>query len=302
MRCRHLNMVVHELMKKQLFFIMMSALMCGSVGQAFGADVVLDNTSSPTSVSANDNVTVSAYAGADGNTQSNWIAVNGDNVTIGITGTLQGANDLIDVSQDVSDLSISVGSDGEIVADGDLALDIDGAGRTVTNLTLENSGEIYTSDGFTVSAQNIQNGTITNNASGTISGARLAILVNGSDDSTLTNAGTIAVNNDNITYRDNLTLSRNAHSDGRAIWAETADNLTITNSGTISSITKETMYLVRATNSDVTNTGTITATTDQAFRLEEAENFPLSRSKPSVVDEMVPSAALVKAVLSPDKI
>ena len=51
-------MVANELMKKQLFFIMMSAVMCGSVGQAFGADVVLDNTSSPTTVSADDNVTL----------------------------------------------------------------------------------------------------------------------------------------------------------------------------------------------------------------------------------------------------
>ena len=61
-------MVADELMKKQLFFIMTSAVMFSPVGQAFGADIVLDNSSSPTTISAGDYVTVSDHAGADGNT------------------------------------------------------------------------------------------------------------------------------------------------------------------------------------------------------------------------------------------
>ena len=252
--------------------------MSGPVGQAFGADIVMDNTSSQTTISAGDNVTVPDHAGPDGNTTAGWLDANGDDISVNISGTLQGGTDLLKSIANIDNLSITITSTGEAVSSGNRAFDIDGSGRTVTNLSFENAGDVYTSDGFTVSAQNIQNGEITNEATGTISGARLAILVNGSSDSTLTNAGTIAVNNDNITYRDNLTLSRNAHTDGRAIWAETADNLTITNSGTISSITKETMYLVRTTNSDVTNTGTISATTNQALKLEEAENFTLSNS------------------------
>ena len=251
--------------------------MFSPVGQAFG-DIALDNTSSPTTVSAGDNVTVSDHAGADSNTTTHWIRPDGDDINVSISGTLQGGSDLLSSNRNMDNLSITITSTGEAVSSGDLAFDIDGANRTVTNLSFENAGDIYTRNGFTVSAQNIQNGTITNKATGTISGARLAILVNGSSDSTLTNAGTIAVNNDNITYRDNLTLSRNSHSAGQTIWAETADNLTITNSGTISSITKETVYLFQSTNSDVTNTGTISATTNQALKLEEAENFTLSNS------------------------
>ena len=39
----------------------------------YAADVVFDNTSSPSNVSAGDNVTVPDHAGVDGNSSSAWI-------------------------------------------------------------------------------------------------------------------------------------------------------------------------------------------------------------------------------------
>ena len=167
----------------------------------------------------------------------------GDDISVNISGTLQGGSDLL---KSIEHWTIYPSPSQALVKRYHLAIWpltlMAVAQSQIYHLRMRD--DIYAGNGFTVSAQNIQNGEITNEATGTISGARLAILVNGSSDSTLTNAGTIAVNNDNITYRDNLTLSRNSHTDGQTIWAETADNLTITNSGTISSITKETSVSV----------------------------------------------------------
>ena len=267
-------------MRKHILFafLSLSSLIMPAITPAMAADVVLDNTSSSTTVSAGDNVTVPDHAGPDNNTSANWIVVNGNAVKIGIAGTLQGATDLIDVNANLSDLYIKVDNTGEIIASGDRALDIDGSGRVVDNFTIINDGTVYGSAAFVLSTQNVTNSAITNSATGRISGARLAIMINGSSDSSITNAGTISVDNDNVTYRDNLTLARSSHNDGRTINGDGADNLTLTNTGTIHSRTKETLYLVNVTDSELTNSGTITAATNQAVQVESAERFTLTNT------------------------
>ena len=191
---------------------------------------------------------------------------------------MQGDDDLIFSSADSDNLSVSVASGAYVVARGDRAFDIDGNNDVATAMTLTNDGTIYAKEQNAISAQDIVRSTITNNASGLITAADRAILLNESAHSTLINHGNITANNDNITYRTNITVARSVTAQGYAIAAPLADNLTITNTGTISSNGRRTLYLKGITNSTVTNSGTIAGTAEETLQLEEVTGLTLTNS------------------------
>ena len=249
-----------------------------TVTQVHAADVVLDNTSSVTTAAAGDNVTVPDHAGADGNSTNEWIKPDGDDVIVTIEGTLQGGSFLVRPTQDMDNLTIKVGENGAAVAKGTRAFDIDGTSRTLTNVTFVNEGTVYAADSFTVSAQDVQNSSITNKATGSITAGNLAVLIGSTENLVFNNEGTIAVNDDGLSYRGGQTLSRVTSTNGRTIWAEGSEDMDFTNSGTISSITRDTLYFKLTDNVTMTNTGTISAVTSEAIKVEEADNFTLTNS------------------------
>ena len=61
------------------------------------------------------------------------------------------------------------------LSQGTRAFDIDGTGRTLTNVTVVNEGIVYAADSFTVSAQDVQNSSITNKATRSITAGNLAV-------------------------------------------------------------------------------------------------------------------------------
>ena len=157
---------------------------------------------------------------------------------------MQGGSNLIQPTTGTDNLSITIGANGAVVASGNRAFDLDGSGHTTTNASVVNAGTIYSAGDFTISMFNFEDSTLTNEATGSITGSRIAILANTADNVTINNAGTIAVNDDGISYRNGQTLSRYTQTDGRTIYAENGDNLTLINSGTISSKTRQKLYLV----------------------------------------------------------
>ena len=247
-------------------------------GASYATDYTLTDNSSAVTLATGDTATIADHFGPDNNTTSNWISVAGDDIAISITGALQGDANLIisDVSND--NLSVSVSSGAHVVARNTRAFDIDGNNRTATEMTLTNDGTIYAVNEFAVSAKDIVRSTITNNATGLMTAADRTILLNDSSDSSLINYGSITANNDNITYRNNITVARNVSEEGYAVAATSADNLTITNAGTIASNGQRTLYLKSTTNSTVTNSGTISGTGTETLQLEEATGFTLTNS------------------------
>ena len=89
-----------------------------------------------------DSVVVSTYFGPDNNTSDDWVNLDADNLSVSITGTLQGRYDLLRSSTNVNDIEVTISTTGEVVANGQRAFDIDGSGRTVTDLTITNDGTI----------------------------------------------------------------------------------------------------------------------------------------------------------------
>ncbi|MGC6517656.1 MAG: autotransporter domain-containing protein [Candidatus Puniceispirillaceae bacterium] len=245
---------------------------------AIAADVVFDNTSSASTVNAGDNVTVPDHAGADGNTTTRWIQPAGDDITITISGTLQGGNELIYSNADMDNLSIEVTTTGAIVSSNWASIDIDGSNRSVTNATVTNAGILYSRRGATISSEDVINAKITNKDNASISGSDNTILITDSVNSVIDNAGYIAVDDEGITYRNGQTLVRHNSSEGRTIRAQNSDNLTVINSGTIHSKTKDTIFMYNNDNSTITNSGTISATNSNAVLSRTSDNFTLTNS------------------------
>ena len=106
------------------------------------------------------------HAGADGNTTNEWIKPDGDDIIVTIDGTLQGGSFLVRPTKDIDNLTVTVGENGAAVASATRAFDIDGTGETLSNMTFVNKGTIYAADAFTISAQDVQSSTITNEATG----------------------------------------------------------------------------------------------------------------------------------------
>lgn len=236
---------------------------------AHATDYTLTDNSSAVTLADNDTATITQYFGADNNSDDDLILVTGDNVAISISGTLQGDHDLLKSTANLDNLSVTIAAGGEVVSFGERAIDIDGASRTVDNLTFTNSGTIYSVEGFALSAQAIENSTVTNNATGVISAADRSILFNRSDNATFVNYGSVVANNDGITYRDNQTRSRVTTGDGIALAATDSDNLTITNEGIISSNGQRTVYLKGSNDLTLTNNDNITGTGTETLSLEE---------------------------------
>ena len=87
----------------------------------------------------------------------------------------------------MDNLTIKVGESGAAVAKGTRAFDIDGTGRTLTNVTVVNEGIVYAADFATtaVSAQDVQNSSITNKATGSITAGNLAVLIGNTENLSL---------------------------------------------------------------------------------------------------------------------
>lgn len=269
-------MKLPKLLKRTI--TMSFAILLVANSAAFATDYTLTSTSSAVTLSTGDTATISDHFGPDNNTTSEWIELSGDDIAISVTGTLQGDSDLIIGIANNDNLSISISSGAHVVARDTRALDIDGNNRVTTEMTLTNDGTIYAVNEFAVSVKDMVRSTLTNNASGLITAADRAILLNGSSDTSLINYGSITANNDNITYRNNITVARNVTEEGYAVAATSADNLTITNAGTIASNGRRTLYLKSTTNSTVTNSGTISGAGTETFYLEEARGLTLTNS------------------------
>lgn len=251
-------------------------LMANSAAHA--TDYTLTSSSSAVTLSTGDTATIADHFGADNNTTSNWINVSGDDVAISVTGALQGNSNLIYSSANHDNLSVNIASGAHVVSRNIRAIDIDGSSDVATEMTLTNDGTIYTKTQNAISAQDIVRSTITNNASGLITSSDRTILLNSSVDSSLINYGSITANDDNITYRTNITVARTVTADGYAIAATSADNLTLTNEGTISTNGRRTVYLRSTTDATVTNSGTITGTGTETLYVEAASNLNLTNS------------------------
>lgn len=245
---------------------------------ALATDYTLtDNSSAPT-LADNDTVTITQHYGADNNTNSDLIEVGANNISISVSGTLQGHDDLIVGTAHVDNLSVTIAAGGEVVASGTRAIDIDGSNRIQDNVTLTNDGTIYATERFAVSAKDVRDSSITNNADGLMSASDRTMLLNGSENLTVTNYGSMVANNDNITYRDGLTLTRTSSTPGYVIAAGTSDELTLNNEGTISTNGERALFLNAATNATITNSGTITAEGNEAIDLEQASDATITNS------------------------
>ena len=205
-------------------------------------------------------MTITQHYGADNNTNSSLIGVGVNNISISISGTLQGHDDLIVGTAAFDNLSVTIAAGGEVVASGTRAMDIDGSNRVQDNVTITNNGTIYAKERFAISAQDARDSTITNNSDGLMSASDRTLLLNDSNNLTVTNYGTMVANNDNITYRDNLTLTRTSSTPGYVIAAGTSNALTLNNEGTVSTNGERALFLNDATNATITNSGTISGT------------------------------------------
>ena len=238
------------------YFSIVLAIICASYS-AYATDYTLTSSSSPTTLSDNDTVTITDHFGADNNTTSNLITSGGDNVAISISGTLQGDDDLFWTNDNTDNLTVTISEGAHVVARGTRAFDIDGNSEIATDVTFTNSGTIYAAERFAISAQDAVDAVITNTATGLLTASDRTLLFNDSDNLSFTNYGNVTANNDNITYRTNVTVARSASAEGYALAATSANALTIVNEGTIATNGQRTIFLKSSTNSDVTNTGTI---------------------------------------------
>ncbi len=259
------------------YFSIVLAVICTGYS-AYATDYTLTSSSSPTTLSDNDTVTITDHFGADNNTTSNLITSGGDNVAISISGTLQGDDNLFLTSDNTDNLTVTISEGAHVVARGTRAFDIDGNSEIATDVTFTNSGTIYAAERFAISAQDAVDAVITNTATGLLTASDRTLLFNDSDNLTFTNYGNVTANNDNITYRTNVTVARSASAEGYALAATSANALTLVNEGTIATNGQRTIFLKSTTNSDVTNTGTISGTGTETFQLEEATDLTLSNS------------------------
>ena len=215
------------------------------------------SASSPTLI--NNNKIINGEDGTEDNDAQDTVNFSSSsNGTITNTGTIRSMFDNTILVNDTSGLSID--NSGSIEANRKRA--ITGTKKTVSNITITNSGTIKAETGAsTIFLQQLATGTITN--SGTISSTSRKVLnLAGSDSLTITNSGTIS-------------------SASRSIWLSKASNVTLTNEsgGTISS-TDATYGSIYAccdtgninnvisdgyeTNINIINEGTVTATGNNA--------------------------------------
>ena len=261
------------------YFLLCAALITGTISSAHATDYTPSDNDSNVVAASNDSVTVSTFFGPDNNTDDDKIFFAGDNISVSITGTLQGHDDLLKSSGDADNLSITISATGEVIANGTRAIDIDGGSRTISNMTFINNGEIYSAERNALSAQDTIDSTITNNTGALISGSDRTMLLNNSDNLTVTNAGTIVANNDNITYRNGtLTQTRTSSGDGYAIAGSSTTGLTLTNSGTISANGQRVVHLHSSDDATLSNSGTITGTSTQVIQLEQADRTTMTNS------------------------
>ena len=215
------------------------------------------SASSPTLI--NNNKIINGEDGTEDNDAQDTVNFSSSsNGTITNTGTIRSMFDNTILVNSTSGLSID--NSGSIEANRKRA--ITGTKKTVSNITITNSGTIKAETGAsTIFLQQLATGTITN--SGTISSTSRKVLnLAGSDSLTITNSGTISAAS-------------------RSIWLSKASNVTLTNEsgGTISS-TDETYGSIYAccdtgninnvisdgyqTNINIINEGTVTATGNNA--------------------------------------
>ena len=215
------------------------------------------SASSPTLI--NNNKIINGEDGTEDNDAQDTVNFSSSsNGTITNTGTIRSMFDNTILVNSTSGLSID--NSGSIEANRKRA--ITGTKKTVSNITITNSGTIKAETGAsTIFLQQLATGTITN--SGTISSTSRKVLnLAGSDSLTITNSGTISAAS-------------------RSIWLSKASNVTLTNEsgGTISS-TDATYGSIYAccdegninnvisdgyeTNINIINEGTVTATGNNA--------------------------------------
>lgn len=205
--------------------------------------------------------------------------LNVGNITVSITGTLQGNNDLLRSSNNITNVDISISETGEIIAGDVRAVDIDGNGRTARNLTFNHSGQIWTKGLSAISAERTEDSVFTNTQTGSITSSDRTFMLNQSDNVTINNAGLIAGNNDNVTYRGGtLSHSRTSTDQGLVIVTKDSDDFTLVNSGTIESTGERGLFMQRSDDSNVTNSGTITGADNQLFYLDGTNRFTLTNS------------------------
>ena len=171
------------------------------------------SASSPTLI--NNNKIINGEDGTEDNDAQDTVNFSSSsNGTITNTGTIRSMFDNTILVNSTSGLSID--NSGSIEANRKRA--ITGTKKTVSNITITNSGTIKAETGAsTIFLQQLATGTITN--SGTISSTSRKVLnLAGSDSLTITNSGTISAAS-------------------RSIWLSKASNVTLTNEsgGTISS-------------------------------------------------------------------
>ena len=215
------------------------------------------SASSPTLI--NNNKIINGEDGTEDNDAQDTVNFSSSsNGTITNTGTIRSMFDNTILVNSTSGLSID--NSGSIEANRKRA--ITGTKKTVSNITITNSGTIKGETGAsTIFLQQLNTGTITN--SGTISSTSRKVLnLAGSDSLTITNSGTIS-------------------SASRSIWLSKASNVTLTNEsgGTISStdVTYGSIYACcdtgninnvisngYETNINIINEGTVTATGNNA--------------------------------------
>jgi len=215
------------------------------------------SASSPTLI--NNNKIINGEDGTEDNDAQDTVNFSSSsNGTITNTGTIRSMFDNTILVNSTSGLSID--NSGSIEANRKRA--ITGTKKTVSNITITNSGKIKAETGAsTIFLQQLATGTITN--SGTISSTSRKVLnLAGSDSLTITNSGTISAAS-------------------RSIWLSKASNVTLTNEsgGTISStdVTYGSIYACcdtgninnvisngYETNINIINEGTVTATGNNA--------------------------------------
>lgn len=243
----------------------------------FATDYTLDNTSSATNLYDNDTATIDEHFGTDGTTDDKLIKLRGDNLAITVNGTLQGDDEVIFGYGTMDNITITVNSNAVGVALGQRVIDIDGSTASATNVLITNHGTIYAAERNAISAQE-DNVTIINHATGLINAADRTMLLSAADNLNLSNYGSILANNDNLTYRDNLTAVRTATEEGYALAIHQNTNATIVNSGTISTNGPKAIFATSIADSTITNSGTISADGIEALYLDQADNLTIVNS------------------------
>ena len=203
----------------------------------------------------------------------------GDNIDIDVSGALQGRTTLIFNRQNIDNLTVTIAEGAYVVARDERSVDIDGDGSSVaSNSTITNAGTIYAAEQYALQAGYMEDTIVTNTQTGLITAADRAAIFNYSDNVTFYNDGSVITNDDNITYRGNITVARVPTQDGYGVTGYSAANFTLENEGNIQTNGGRALYFKLATDSTFSNTGTISADGINALQFDRASNIIFTNS------------------------